>query len=104
MVALLRMPMHPYAIRQEVIELTNQRIWPAYMTIHSAIKSLVKKELVTESENSLYWLKARRSVPYELTDKGIEIIEKELNNYSHVVAEGRLLLQQSQSKPDLFGF
>ena len=103
LVVLIRMPMHPYAIRLEIIELSKNRFWPAYSTIYSNLKSLESKKLIQETDDSGYWLRARKSVPYELTEKGLNLIEKELDNYSYVLSMGRLWLKQAQKPFNTFG-
>jgi DNA-binding PadR family transcriptional regulator len=82
MAALLRHPMHPYAIRQEIIQLTQIRIFPAESTIRNAIKKLEKLGYIEECvSNPYYWLKAKRSAPYELTERGRNKIEREIIMY-----------------------
>lgn len=82
LVCLYRHPMHPYAIRQEIIELTDHKYYPAHSTVQQTIKALLSAGLIEECRsNPNYWLKARRSAPYELTHLGKRHLDTEVSVY-----------------------
>lgn len=82
---LLRQPMHAYAVRQEIIELTSHYEWPAHSTVRETLKALQTKDLIEECQtNPNYWLKARLGVPYELTDRGYWVVRRELSLYYEI--------------------
>jgi DNA-binding PadR family transcriptional regulator len=86
--ALIRFPMHPYAVRQEVIAISHNREWPSKSTIRHAIDALLKRGFIEScSSDPHYWLKARRSEPYELTDKGRKTLMKEWEMYRRVTSD-----------------
>jgi DNA-binding PadR family transcriptional regulator len=90
---LLRFPMHAYAIRLEIVELTGHRVWPSKSTIEGVLDSLLANKLIEECySNPHYWLKARRGSPYELTERGRHEIKKELAMYREItsIAQHRL--------------
>ena len=94
---LLRCPMHPYAIRQEIIELSGRRAWPSQSSVRAAIVSLLaRRGLIQECfySDPHYWLKAKRGVPYELTKTGRQTVERELNMYREVISEARFWLNK----------
>ena len=83
--ALLRHPMHPYAVRQEIIQLTLFKVWPSKTTVHKNLQKLQAAGYIQEClSDPHYWLKAHRGVPYEITNEGYWIIRKELAMY-HLV-------------------
>lgn len=91
--ALLKFPMHPYAIRQEIIRLTGHEIILPHSTIRAAFDSLLKIGWIEECRDNAYaWLVARRSVPYELTDSGHHRARRELSMYYEIVVKSYKLL------------
>jgi DNA-binding PadR family transcriptional regulator len=86
--------MHPYAIRQEIIELTGRIVWPSHSSLRRALDSLIKTGLIEESSsNAHYWLKATRSVPYEITEAGYKTVRRELSMYHEVFVKSRHWLE-----------
>lgn len=80
--ALARHPMHIYAMRQEIIELTDNTYYPTGSTLTRAVKALQKAGYIEECRsNPYYWLKARRGVPYELTLVGRKRLDRETIMY-----------------------
>lgn len=80
--ALLRCPMHPYFIRQEVIQLAGSRYHPSHSTIPGAIRQLMSRKLIRACDgrdDPYYWFKAKRAVPYELTESGYAMFKREFD-------------------------
>lgn len=94
--AFLRCPMHPYALRQEIIEMTGNRYYPSQSTLQRVIMKLEELGFIEESGNSQYWLRAKRSVPYELTAKGRKLIDRELVMYFEVISQAKLSIQRRE--------
>ena len=90
---LARCPMHPYFLRQEIIELSERRFWPSGSSVRKCLKDLEAKGLVIDCRgNPYYWLKAKRSVPYEITAKGIKQLTRELSTYQFIISLTRARL------------
>src|SRR5258707_1286585 len=88
MVSLLRFPMHPYAIRQEIISLTGHRYFPSKSTVHSAINRLEHTGFVSAGDahdDPYIWLKSRQSVPYKLTPLGHHRLKQEAKMYGKLL-------------------
>ena len=82
MAVLARQPMHLYAVRQEIIELTGHTYYPTSSTLKKATRVLMRAGHIEECHsNPNYWLKARRGVPYELTRQGRHRLEGEVSMY-----------------------
>jgi DNA-binding PadR family transcriptional regulator len=89
--ALLESPMHAYAIRQSVINLTSLDYFPSHSSVINAIHHLRKAGLVDNwVKNPYYWFKARRGEPYNLTSKGLKHLEKELEIYHRLLETAKL--------------
>jgi DNA-binding PadR family transcriptional regulator len=86
MVTLVRSPMHPYLIRQEIIELTSRQVWPVRSSVRRALDSLVRAGYIQEVSYSdpHYWIKTRRGAPYEITEAGYWKVRRELSMYHEV--------------------
>jgi DNA-binding PadR family transcriptional regulator len=83
--------MHPYAIRQEVIELTGRQVFPAHSSVAGAIDSLLARGYIESCwSDPHYWMKARRSEPYQLTPSGEHKIKMELGLYFEVLSSVEL--------------
>jgi DNA-binding PadR family transcriptional regulator len=92
--ALIRFPMHPYAIRQEIIELTGHYYFPSQSTIQRALGKLLSLNHIEEcASNPYYWLKAKRGAPYELTESGCHQVKRELRMYRELTDITRIWLQ-----------
>ena len=92
---LLRRPMHPYALRQEIIELTGRQVWPSTSSLRRALDSLLRASYIEECRSdAYYWMKARRSAPYEVTDKGYWIVRRELSMHYEVIVKSRSWLDK----------
>lgn len=94
---LLQCPMHPYAVRQEVIELTARRYFPSKTTIRTTLNRLIQLDMIEECGGETdpnYWFKARRGAPYRLTSYGREQIDKELMVYLEILTTARLWMKQ----------
>ncbi len=88
--ALLRRPAHPYAIGQEIIALTGWQVWPSKSTLRTVLDRLLTAGYIEMcSSDPHYWLQARRSAPYELTEKGLWLVRRELSMYFEVVVKSR---------------
>lgn len=91
MLSLLRMPLHEYAIRQEVFELTGHNYFPAASTIRRAVDGLLVRKYVEECYSDPdYWLKARRGAPYELNEQGQKRLRIELLMYRDLIDQIRI--------------
>ena len=85
LVCLSRHPMHPYAIKQEIPEFADHYYFPSSSTVQQAIKKLLSAGLIAECQsNPHYWLKARRSIPYELTPHGKRHLDAEISVYFRI--------------------
>jgi len=92
--ALLKHPMHQYAIRQDIIETSGLHAWPGNSSIKRATISLLKAGYIEESHSDPnYWLKARRGSVYELTPRGFKRLERELMVYLELLKDARATLQ-----------
>jgi DNA-binding PadR family transcriptional regulator len=90
--ALLRGPMHPFALRQEIVELSGRQVWPPHSTLRKVLDSLLAAGYIEECSSNndpYYWLKARRGAPYALTDKGHAVVRRELSMYYEVIVKSR---------------
>ena len=88
-------PMHLYAIRQEIIELTDHTYYPTSSTLKKAAQVLEKKGHLEECQsNPHYWLKALRGVPYELTDEGRWRLKNEVAMYFRACQIIRIWLER----------
>lgn len=96
LVVLLRQPMHPYAVRQEVINLTGHHEWPSQSTIRGVLDKLLAVKYIEECrrDNPHHWLRARRGAPYELTEAGYWIARRELSMYHEVIIKSRAWLEK----------
>ena len=81
---LARQPMHLYALRQEINELTDHTYYPTSSTLKKAVRVLMAAGYIEECySNPHYWLKAKRGRPYELTDQGRWRLDREVSMYFH---------------------
>lgn len=79
---LMRQPMHLYAIRQQIIDLTDHTYYPRGSTVKQATEALLNKGLIKECDSDPHhWLKARRGAPYELTEDGQGTLRRETGVY-----------------------
>lgn len=100
LVALLRCPMHSYLLRQEIIELSGWQVWPSKSTLRQTLDSLLDTNYVEECRSEPnYWLKARRSAPYEITEIGYKVVRRELSMYFEIVVKSRKWLQKFDEQP-----
>ncbi len=96
--ALVRCPMHAYALRQEIIELSQRQVWPAYSTIQYALAKLHKRGFVEDrADDPYYCLKAERGLVYQLTPLGQKEIWKLLSMQLHVLQIVRFWMQRGQA-------
>ncbi len=69
--ALMGRPLHTYAIRQKVIELSRHRLYEAPKTsVKRAIEELVKAGYLQDCTDALHWAGHRRGDVYELSKAG----------------------------------
>jgi len=83
--------MHIYALRQEIIELTDHSYYPTSSTLKRAVDTLLAKGFIEDCHsNPHYWLKAKRGTPYELTPAGRKRVERELAMYFRLCQLARM--------------
>jgi DNA-binding PadR family transcriptional regulator len=73
-------PLHGYAINQAIEELTGERLGPG--SLYGALARLEAKELVESLDGT------GRQQPVQLTDRGREVLERELRSMARVAAVG----------------
>lgn len=73
-------PLHGYAINQAIEELTGERLGPG--SLYGALARLEAKGLVESLDGP------GRQQPVRLTEKGREVLERELRSMARVAAAG----------------
>ncbi len=71
--ALMRCPMHSYAIWQDVIELTRHRVRVHKSTVQRAVRNLARAGFIQDCSDPYYWINPRhqrRGAVYELSQPG----------------------------------
>lgn len=99
LLVLLRFPMHPYAIRQEMIVICGHKHLPDKASVRRSIDRLVAAGMIKECISTPWpWLKARRGAPYELTKRGRHRLGQEVEMYEEIVFRARYKLKQYDEK------
>ena len=85
-------PRHGYGIMQRAEELSGGRIRLAAGTLYGALNSMCDKgwiiPLPMEAES--------RKKEYQLTDKGLEVLQNELRRLRQLVENGEMILKEAQ--------
>lgn len=83
-------PRHGYGIMQRAQELSGGRVRLAAGTLYGALNAMVEKG----------WIRLLpgdgRKKEYQLTPKGLEILQKELARLKELVASGDLVMKEEQ--------
>ena len=81
-------PLHGYGIMQRAAELSGGRVRLAAGTLYGALNAMVDKGWITLLPGE------GRKKEYQLTSRGLEVLEKELARLRELVASGDLVLQE----------
>lgn len=83
-------PLHGYAIMQNISELTGGRIEMGAGTLYGALKNMVKNGYAVPVSGSLL----DRKKEYKITDKGTELLKKEIKRYQELLDNGKQVLEE----------
>ena len=85
-------PRHGYGIMQRTEELSGGRIRLAAGTLYGALTSLCEKGWI----RPLPVAADSRKKEYQLTDKGLEVLQNELRRLRQLVENGEMILKEAQ--------
>lgn len=85
-------PQHGYAIMKEVNKLTNGRVDIGPASMYTILKKLQKNELITLEESS------ERKKTYLITDKGLAILELDIERRKLLYRAGNRLFNEKGRK------
>ena len=83
-------PLHGYGIMQRTEELSGGRIRLAAGTLYGALNAMVDKGWIT-----LLPIEGRKK-EYQLTPKGLNVLQKELARLRELVASGDMVMKEEQ--------
>lgn len=83
-------PRHGYGIMQQTQELSGGRIRLAAGTLYGALNALCEKGWIVPLPES------GRKKEYKLTDKGLAVLNNELNRLRQLVENGERILKEEQ--------
>ena len=81
-------PLHGYGIMQRAAELSGGRVRLAAGTLYGALNAMVDKGWITLLPGE------GRKKEYQLTSRGLEVLENELARLRELVASGDLVLKE----------
>lgn len=84
----LHSPLHGYAIMEAINGISNGRVQLGPGTLYGILKRLQKNKFI-QLENSDGWRKV-----YQITDKGREAVKLEYIRLTHMVRDGKILLEK----------
>lgn len=85
-------PQHGYAIMKEVNEVTNGQVDIGPASMYTILKKLQKSELITLEESN------ERKKTYLITDKGLAILELDIERRKLLYQAGNRLLAEKRRK------
>lgn len=86
----LHTPQHGYGIMQHADVLSDGRVKLAAGTLYGALNNMCEKEWIIQ----LPVEDGSRKKEYEITEKGLEVFQNELNRLKHMVANGETVLKE----------
>ncbi|MNI43084.1 lineage-specific thermal regulator protein [compost metagenome] len=89
----LLVPRHGYAIMKYIEELTDGEITMGPATLYTLIKKLMKNEYIEAGESD-----DERRKPYIVTNKGRDIVLKEIERRSRMVKQGIQAIEESKEE------
>ena len=81
-------PMHGYGIKQNVKNLSGDRVNLGAGTLYGAINTLLEKQWISAIEGE----KDSRKKEYKITEIGIHVIEGEIERLEELIMNGRKLV------------